>query len=911
MSRSLITGIVATILILASLAVIFYYKFIRVKDRAAIEAVPNDAAIILEATNLPLAWHNLKSTDFWSDLQHNEAIANFTSKLSLIDSVIKQNNALSSLLNEERSILSFHKSGNGNIEVLWVLETGGALDMGEISRWLSQVTSTRVRKRSFEKDEVFDFIPAGSAIASFSIAIKDRLFLLAHDGSLVEEGLRKLRYKIPENTSGLQQAVSLAKAGAQLNVYINYNTLPSFLSVFTKAEKSSMLHFFKSFANWSVLDVSFDKERFGITGVTFTDDSLFQFLDLFKTQEPVNISFENYLPRNTAFALMLGMSDYTRFNADLNEYLQANFKLQGYIDFNDSLENRYEIDIARQLISFAGKKAALFMTEPTGDAPSGFLMAAVQFTNPQQVQQVLQGYIQAIDKRGEGDSVSFSHNGIPISRVKLGNFLKLIYGNTFEHISNPFYFIKDDVFYFVNDLNAMKLLIEQVNSGNVLAADSGYMAFTQTSSAMANVALYISPPRLQQFPSYIADNEFFSAWNRYQYDFKKAEYLAIQFAATGNKAFYTNVNFSYNASFSEGNKVMWMLKLDTCLLSAPQVLFNSALNQNCILAQDANKTLYYINNSGTILWRTRFNELILGDVHSVDFYQNGKMQYLFQTISAVYLIDENGHNMPGYPVRLPGKASAPLSLFDFYGDSLLSYFIPLENKRIMGYQLSGKPLQGWNPKSIDDKIAGNIQYTSRGEQRIIYATGQKGKLYAFQLKGGVVELPKEWQQSIFKSVYLNFTDSLNAYAVITDTASVSSHAQLQNDVIVSKRLISTSIKPQTIRYFNLANGLQYMILKSPDVNLSVIDMTSMPEKETQYISSDTFPLIPTWKLHNEQFIMMRDAEGLKLTNLNASKQLTIPLYYGQTIGLGDLYMDRSACLIYTDAMNNLILYKVK
>jgi hypothetical protein len=57
--------------------------------------------------------------------------------------------------------------------------------------------------------------------------------------------------------------------------------------------------------------------------------------------------------------------------------------------------------------------------------------------------------------------------------------------------------------------------------------------------------------------------------------------------------------------------------------------------------------------------------------------------------------------------------------------------------------------------------------------------------------------------------------------------------------------------------------------------------------------------------------MMRDAEGLKLTNLNASKQLTIPLYYGQTIGLGDLYMDRSACLIYTDAMNNLILYKVK
>jgi hypothetical protein len=267
--------------------------------------------------------------------------------------------------------------------------------------------------------------------------------------------------------------------------------------------------------------------------------------------------------------------------------------------------------------------------------------------------------------------------------------------------------------------------------------------------------------------------------------------------------------------------------------------------------------------------------------------------------------------MPGYPVRLPGKASAPLSLFDFYGDSLLSYFIPLDNKRIMGYQLSGKPLQGWNPKSIDDKITGNIQYTSRGEQRIIYATGQKGKLYAFQLNGGLVELPKEWQQPIFKSVYLNFTDSLNTYAVYTDTASVSSYVQLQNNSIVNIRPIATSVKPQTIRYVYSMHGLQYMLLKSPDAYLSIVDMNSSPEKETKCNASDTLPLIPTWKLLNEPYIITNDAGSLKLTNLSASKQVNLPLFSGQAIGLGDLYMDRSACLIYTDAMNNLVLYKVK
>ncbi len=911
MSRSLISGVVVTILILASLATVFYYNFIRVKDRSAIEAVPNDAAIIIEATNLPLAWHNLKSSDFWVELQNNEVVANLTQKVGLIDSLIKQNNAISSVVNDEKSIVSFHKSGIGKIELLWVIETGGSITIDDISSWIAQTTGTNARKRNFEKDELIDFVSSNSAQTSFSIAIKDRLLLFAQDGALVEEGLRKLRYKIPADTRGLQQAVSLAKAGSELNIYINYATIPSFLSVFTKVEKSDLLHFFQTFANWSVLDVSIGKERVDIAGVTFTDDSLFQFLDLFKTQQPVDLSFENYLPKNTAFALMLGMSDYTRFNTDLNEYLQVNNKLQGYIAYNDSLENRYDIDIARQLISFAGKKAALFMTEPTGDDPSRFLMAAAQFTNPQQVQQVLQGYVQAIDKRGEGDSVLFYHNGVLINRIKLGNFLKLIYGNTFEHISNPFYFIKEDVFYFANDLNTLKLLIDQVTSGNIMAADSGYKAFAQRSSAMANVAVYVSPSRLNQFPAMLADNDFFSAWNRYQYDFKKAEHIAVQFAATGNKAFYTNINFNYNSSFNEGSKAMWMLKLDTALLTQPQVLFNTTLNQNCILAQDVNKTLYFINNSGTILWRTRFSEPVWGKIHTVDLYQNGKMQYLFQTASAVYLIDDNGRNMPGYPVRLPGKASAPLSLFDFYGDSLLTYFIPLENKRIMGYQLSGKPMQGWNPKSIDDKISGSIQYTSRGDQRIIYATGQKGKLYAYQLKGEAAELPEEWQQSIFNSVYLNFTDSLNSYAYYTDTSLACYYAIVRNQTVVDERLVSSSIRPSMVRYIATDVGLQFILLKDLDASLAVLNTAQAPEQEVLYTTIDTLPPIQVWSVFNDQYVLVQAAGTLQLTNLTGSNIINLPAFSGKAVGLGDLYLDRSRCLIYTDALNNLILFKQK
>lgn len=912
MSRSLITGVVITLVILASLATIFYYNFIKVKDRAAIEAVPNDAAIIVETNGFTQTWSNVKASDFWLDLQHNEAIKKITDEINLMDSVISLNPEMAALTNDKKMTISFHRSGVGGLSVLAIAETGGGMSATDVAKWLGSELKANIRKRNFEKDEVFDVQTSGFSPISVTLAIKDRLLLVSTDGTLVEEGLRKLRYKIPADTRGLNQAVALAKAGAELNVYLNYPNLQKLAGLFTRAEQQYTLDFFKTFANWSVLDVTIEKSKFNIAGITFTDDSLFQFLDLFKTQEPVALDFDYLLPKNTCYALMFGMSDYTKFSTDLNEYLQANQKLQAYITFNDSLENRYEIDIAQQLAAMAGKKAAVFMTEPLTDQLSKYMAGAIQFANIKQTQDLLQQYVTAISKRGEGDSVSHYHNGMSINRIMLGNFLKLVYGNSFEHIVNPVYFVHQDIIYFANDVDVLKSIIDQIQSGNVLGADSSYLAFSKGSSRSGNVSVYASLPRCYQIPSAFANNEMLSAWNRYNADFKKAEHFCIQYAASGNKAFYTTVSLQYNPSFTEENKQLWEVKIDTTLASSPVVVYNSSLKQNCILAQDVLNQLYFVNNSGMILWKSRLSGKINSSIHEVDFYRNGSTQYLFSTNTQVMLIDENGKNMPGYPIRFPGKAAAPITLADLYGDSSLSIFVPLENSRIMGYHLSGKPMSGWNPKVSPEKIKEKLKLTHYASIPLLYAASEKKKLMVFSLSNEKYNLPKDISEQSTGFVWLNMVDTVNAYYYYIDSGAVVNKVKLVSNRVVDEITYLLGFKPKKVEYITNKSGEQ-LVVYSDSARCYVKNLDQPSKQELMLFYEDsTYSGAEIINTPRGQLLLSKNKGTIGLYQLSSELEETIlpPTPY-TAIGIGDLMMDGNKYLIYTDRLNNLIVYRLK
>lgn len=907
MSRSLIIGVIVTLVLLIGMAIFFYTTYIKVQHKAAIEAVPRDAALILELDDVQQTWATLTQTDIWKDLSKNEAIASLHSQLTYLDSMVRIEPKLQAVLDDNTITISFHSNKGAQLSILWVAETHGNANETELIQAFSSIYKLQAVKRSFDKEIVYDLINAQQQPV-LTIACKDQLLLVSADGTLVEEGIRKLKYNFTNNTKGFEQARAIAEVNSDVNMYLNYQYLPALLALLQKSEYKTLNNYLKSFANWSVLNVGIEKEYINMSGATFTDDSVFQFLDLFKTQTPFTNDVSASLPLSTAFALQFNFSNYVQFHSDLNEYLQNEGVLDSYLSYVDSVEERYRISITDRILPLVGKSVVLGLYENTQAQISDQVFALLHFDNLVAAEEVFNSYANEIEKRGEGDSSQFMFKGKIIKRLNMGNALKGVYGKYLSLLVNPFYVATEKGILLANNLTVLQQILDEMASGAILASSVAYANQQKQSGSGYNVSVYVNPGKCLSIPSFFGTDEWISAFNRYQYDIKKFEYISVQYANSGNNTFFTNVHYQFNPSFKEETKLLWSARLDTSLLGKPTLVYNSELNQNCILVQDSMNQLYFINQAGSILWKTKLNGPILSQVYSVDFSKNGTIGYLFNTSKQVYLIGSNGNNVYGYPIRLPGSTQVGISLIDFYKDSSYQFFVPLTNNRIVGYALNGKPISGWNPKIVPNKITTGIKGFVVNRKPYVCGITDNNRLWVQQLKGKEVVITDDKIARSGIEIDIEGNDSLQAYIWVAD----SSNALIQykfdtlgmvykvNEVKINKPFMQLSWKGNYI----LTAGHNQWTLTTKEGK----ELTSQSVSDSSLILSGF-----SQSAANEPYISYTDKLKQKVfwVNFTGNNYPTLPLEGSSAFIAADLLNNKSNYIIVADSLHNLRVYKLK
>jgi hypothetical protein len=415
-------------------------------------------------------------------------------------------------------------------------------------------------------------------------------------------------------------------------------------------------------------------------------------------------------------------------------------------------------------------------------------------------------------------------------------------------------------------------------------------------------------------PSSFVTDDFFSTLNRYQYDFKKCEYVSLQFANTSNKAFFTNFNLKLNTSYQDETHVIWSVKLDTTCVLPPAIVYNSASKQNCILVQDVNNTLYYVNNSGNILWRSRLSGRIMSDIKQVDAQRNGKIYYLFNTDKQACMIDETGANLVGYPVRFPGVATASLALFDCNSDSSYQFFVPLENSKIIAYTLAGKPLQGWNPKTVDERISTPIAFMKVKSVSYLLTSGSKGNLTVYSIKGEKIKVAFAGTPSVKIPVFTAMPDSVSTFVAITDTSGILNSYRVDADLQFT---VNGS--------YNLGMKPDYLDARMDMVshNWSVLAATKSafvfwdkPDHKTisQVISDSAF-VRPFFTNSSTERIMIgtvnKKAGKLNWYTANGDVYPSFPIDGATPFSTGSLMFDGNNYLVCGDRLNNLLLFRLK
>lgn len=164
----------------------------------------------------------------------------------------------------------------------------------------------------------------------------------------------------------------------------------------------------------------------------------------------------------------------------------------------------------------------------------------------------------------------------------------------------------------------------------------------------------------------------------------------------------------------------------------PFKVTNSGTGQVNHLYQNSHLSICLQDESGKDLWGVPFKKKFCGFVQDVDYYNNGKIQFLFAAGSELYMIDRLGRFVSGFPVDLGKEIVLGPVAYDFTGAKGYTAVVVYKDNTVGYIDLHGKTVSGWNGITPDETIKFIPELLEAGKDRYwIVRTSRQAMVYPF------------------------------------------------------------------------------------------------------------------------------------------------------------------------------------
>lgn len=252
-------------------------------------------------------------------------------------------------------------------------------------------------------------------------------------------------------------------------------------------------------------------------------------------------------------------------------------------------------------------------------------------------------------------------------------FLPKIFGG--RQVPCRLFFRYEDAIILADNMGVLRRVLADYAKGNTLDASPHYSTLR---SHFGTECSHFSLRRM-------ADGEAFDV-------------IASQLTMAGRLP-YVNIFARASATATgsrPGRAPTWQTRLDTTVRGDIYGVVNHYTRLTECLAQDCEGRLCLVGADGMLLWRRAVDGPIVGGVSQVDFYSNGKLQYLFATPNSLYIVDRLGNDVGPFPVRLPSRAQSGASRATYSDGSPMRFFVGCEGGVAL-FGPDGKAVDGWKP----------------------------------------------------------------------------------------------------------------------------------------------------------------------------------------------------------------------
>lgn len=730
MVKKLLIGGGAAVVILGFLLFLLLRRNDAGQQVHAAEAVPPSAIVFIEQIDYTFFSGELSgSNQLWDELRSHHVFMKFDSLTDRWTDRIARMPLVASRLQDDALGISLHLQGKANHTALFYITLGDQLSAQQVENEIRVMAGNdaEINTRKYEAVELTD-VSLGSASGAdrFSYVVTNGLFIASRSSILLEDAIRTLH-----SGGGIRQQegfrVVAETAGKYVlgNVYLNYNRLDELFFPVVENKYQQQLSSLSTLAEWGEFDLDLRNDAIILNGMSYASDSLEGWLNIFRNQSPVRMEATSFVPSNVSEFQAYGISDVKAFTSDFRDELRRRDLFRRFQSIDSESRKILGESVFDELLGLINDEIAWFTLE-NQKSEDFHEVVIMEVRSRSEAMAKMTTWLSVMaegkDKRLSDytsrfvldDEVSFDIYHFPEMYYDIPVIRKLL----------KTYFAFYDNYVIMSDSEqAVSRTIYQNVLHKTLENEIYYQNVSNLMSTRANFTCFIRPENYLHRKGELLNREAMAMTDSIRGTLRKLPGFIIQYSSENN-IFYSSISLSYSPKIKEKALTVWESLLDSTIITKPWLVTNHYTSEKEIMVQDASNSLYLVNSTGRVLWKVPLDGPILSDVTQVDYYENGKLQYLFNTPESIHLVDRNGNYVERYPVKLRARATNGIALFDYDNRKQYRIFVACEDRRVYVYDLEGKTVSGWSFRRSEGTVRQPVQHFRIGEKDyIVFSDG--------------------------------------------------------------------------------------------------------------------------------------------------------------------------------------------
>jgi len=297
---------------------------------------------------------------------------------------------------------------------------------------------------------------------------------------------------------------------------------------------------------------------------------------------------------------------------------------------------------------------------------------------------------------------------------------------SFLHIT-----VLDNFLVMAADQSTLEEIISSYENGTTLAAQLWWKQAREKMSSSSSL-IHVTSMEALSAPLFEVSKEDRKILD--QLDLSITKGIISQYVHEDTYAFYRmEIPLATTAAEQPLVAQVGTFKSDKNIIAGPFLFPNHLNGTQDVAFQTEDLQLFLISENGTAYWSKELDSKILGGIHAVDVYKNGRQQLLFSTARNIYLLDREGMDVDKFPYKSKKQITQPLSVFDYNNNRDYRFVVTIgDDLRLLDNR--GNEVGGFNYKP-SGTITSSPQHFRKGTKDYIAFTTSRNELQLLSRTG--------------------------------------------------------------------------------------------------------------------------------------------------------------------------------